>query len=176
MRKNFSLILLVLLTFFVQMVLSTLLPAHVASPELLIILVVSIGFMRGRHAGILIGFLAGALADLFIGGGLIGMHALLYTYFGFLCALPGEKFFEREIKIPLLLVAVCTLVNGLAFYAAACFTGGMLSFPVYLLHTILAATVFTVLLTIPLYPLFYWINRRITARDLEDQNSPWLRR
>ena len=66
-------------------------------PNLLVILVASIGFMEGSKAGMWTGFACGLLADLFAANGvslisqngatgdLLGFYALLFLYVGYLC-------------------------------------------------------------------------------------------
>ena len=66
-------------------------------PNLLVILIASIGFMEGSKAGMWTGFACGLLADLFAANGvslisqngatgdLLGFYALLFLYVGYLC-------------------------------------------------------------------------------------------
>ena len=51
------------------------------TPNVLICVVSTYGFMKGRKYGILIGFFVGILLDIF-SGGLFGMYALIYMYIG----------------------------------------------------------------------------------------------
>lgn len=176
MRKNVVLLALTLGAFLAQAFLHQLLPVSSVVPHLVVVTTVSFAFMRGQHAGILIGAFSGLLCDFFLGGGLFGMHTLILTYIGFFSASLSKKFFDRDMKMPLLLTAAGDLVYCLAFYFVELISRRGLSFPVYFRHTVLSHMMATVLACLPLYPLFYLINSRITARDIEEQNSPWLRR
>ena len=62
------------------------------SPNLLIIVTSSFGFMRGRKEGLFIGFFCGLLLDIF-GGGVLGFYSLLYMYIGYI----NGNFFIRKI-------------------------------------------------------------------------------
>ena len=61
-------ILLILLAFTVQNCVFPLLPFLAATPNLLLILTFSFGFIHGRNAGMFYGFLSGLLLDLFYSG------------------------------------------------------------------------------------------------------------
>ena len=176
MRKYLAFFLLIVCTFLAQLSIAHLLPLSSAVPNLLLVLTVSIAFMRGRHAGVLIGFFCGLLADIFFGGGLFGLRALIYLYIGFFCGFFGKTYFDRDLRLPLLLVAVSDFAYGLLRYVAEALLRRGLNFPIYLRRTILPEVIASVLLAIFLYPVYLLINRRISAREIEEQNSPWLRR
>ena len=175
MRKNLIFFLMILATMFVQIAITLILPVFMVTPNLLLALAASFGFMRGRHAGVLIGFVSGILADVFIGGGLFGMHALVYAYIGFICGFFSKKYFDDDLKMPLLLIGVSDLVFGTIVYIIEAILHRGLNFPLYFGRTILPEAVATVLVSILLYRLYHWISVRVTAREIEEQNSPWLR-
>lgn len=79
-------------------------------PNLLVILVASIGFMEGSKAGMWTGFACGLLADLFAANGvslisqngatgdLLGFYALLFLYVGYLCGQANRLFLSRRYQ------------------------------------------------------------------------------
>ena len=75
-------ILLILLAFTVQNCVFPLLPFLAATPNLLLILTFSFGFIHGRNAGMFYGFLSGLLLDLFYSGP-FGFYTLIYVYIGY---------------------------------------------------------------------------------------------
>lgn len=53
------------------------------TPNLLVVIVSSFGFMRGKNEGMVVGFICGLLIDVFFGlQGVIGFYALIYTLIG----------------------------------------------------------------------------------------------
>ena len=86
-------------------------------PNLLVILIASIGFMEGSKAGMWTGFACGLLADLFAANGvslisqngatgdLLGFYALLFLYVGYLCGQANRLFYPEDIKLPLMMIA-----------------------------------------------------------------------
>ena len=74
-------ILLMLLAFTIQNGIFPLLPFLAATPNLLLILTFSFGFIYGKEAGLLYGLLAGILLDLFYSGP-FGYYTLLYIHIG----------------------------------------------------------------------------------------------
>ena len=69
MRRKISVILIVVICFLLQSTLFSALSFASISPNLLIVVVSSFGFMRGRKEGLFIGFFCGLLLDIFGGGG-----------------------------------------------------------------------------------------------------------
>jgi len=77
MRRIIINILLIVLAFTVQNCVFPLLPFLTATPNLLLILTFSFGFIYGSRAGMLYGLLAGILLDLFYSGP-FGFYTLLF--------------------------------------------------------------------------------------------------
>ena len=72
-------------------------------PNLLIIAVVSLSLFLGDSAGIFLGFFAGILCDVCFGP-LLGFHALLFAWTGYLCGRFTGILFIEDLKFPLLLI------------------------------------------------------------------------
>ena len=58
-------------------------------PNLILIVVVAAGYMRGRMEGLYVGFASGLLID-FIYSDLIGMNAMLYVMVGYIAGICNE--------------------------------------------------------------------------------------
>ena len=67
MRRKIILAVLILLTFILQGTIFQTLSIASIAPNLLLILTVSFGFMRGKREGLIIGFFSGLLVDIFYG-------------------------------------------------------------------------------------------------------------
>ena len=76
MRRKVTLALLILVTFILQSTVFQSLAIASIAPNLLLILTVSFGFMRGKKEGLFVGFFCGLLIDIFYGN-LIGFYALI---------------------------------------------------------------------------------------------------
>ena len=144
MRRKLILAVLILLAFVLQgTVFQTLSIASIV-PNLLLILTVSFGFMRGKKEGMFVGFFCGLLIDIFYGS-MIGFYALIYMYIGF-----GNGF----------------------LYKLQFMLRGRLDFFSYLQHIILPEMVYTVLLTAVLYRPLYRLNRWLTENEWEGPKLP----
>lgn len=174
MRRQITLALMILVTYLIQTSFLTLFPLP-ATPNLLLILTVSVGFMRGRRAGLMVGFFSGLLLDLFYSS-LFGISALIFMYAGYLTGSMYQVFFDEDIKLPMLFSGLADLAYQLIFFIAVFAVRRRLAFPAYLRSVILPEVVITVIFTILFYRIYYAVNRRLAAYELEEEQSPWLRR
>lgn len=129
-------------------------------PNLLIITTSAFGFMRGRKTGTLIGFISGLLVDIFFGE-VLGFYALLYMYIGFLNGLFRKIFYPENIKLPLILITGSDLAFNLVIYVLLFALRGKFQFDYYFLHIILPEIVYTIVITLGLYPLMLFLNTKI---------------
>ncbi len=173
MRRKLITLVLILACFLVQTTVWNLFPLGNVKPNLLLILTVSLGLMRGKHTGLWVGFISGIIIDLFYGT-LIGFNALVYMYIGYFNGKFYKVFYDEDVKIPMILVAVSEFVYNFIFYIIQFAFRQRFDFGTYLTHIILPEILLTVLFTLLLYKLFYVINRKLTANELEDSDSPWL--
>ena len=82
MRRKIVTGILILVSILLQSTVCQMISIASIKPNLLIILTVSFGLMRGRKDGMLIGFLCGLLTDLFFESTLV-FNALIYTWVGY---------------------------------------------------------------------------------------------
>lgn len=129
-------------------------------PNLMIILTASLGFMRGERTGVIIGFFCGFLADIFFGN-VLGLNAMIYMYIGYANGKFNRIFFPEDIKLPLGLILVSDLVYGFSYYVTLFLMRARFHIGYYFLHIILPEMVYTILITLFLYPLILWINRKL---------------
>ena len=162
-------------TFILQSTVFPALPFFPVPPNVLVFLPVSFGFVHGKRTGLWTGFFCGLLIDLFYSN-LFGFYSLVYMLIGYINGLLYQVFFDEDIKFPMILVALSDLGYNLVFYAIQFAFRMRFDFSAYLVHTILPALVFTVLISILLYRIFYLINRRLVKYELEGQQSPWLKK
>lgn len=84
-------------------------------PNVLLILTVTMGFIRGRKTGIVIGFVCGLLIDIY-SGEVLGQYAVLYLLFGYANGWFHARFYEDEILLPIGLLAVNSLVYSFVIF------------------------------------------------------------
>ena len=173
MKRKLVTFLMILACFLVQTTLWNLFPLGNVTPNLLLILTVSMGLMRGRHTGMWVGFISGLIIDMFYGT-LFGFNALVYMYIGYINGRFYKVFFDEDIKIPIVMVAVSGFAYNMVFYVIQFLFRQRYAFSAYLTHIILPEILYTVLCTLILYKLFYHINKKLVANELEDRDSPWL--
>ena len=152
MKRTVAYIVLILIFFLVQNNIFAASSLIVTSPNLLLILVFSVGFMRGSLEGMLIGFACGMLSDLFFGS-VIGFSALLYTILGYAIGLLGQLYYTEFVNLPLLFCLISDLLYHLGAYVFAFLLSGHRGFGAYLTRIALPELLYTGLMTLLLYPL-----------------------
>lgn len=153
-------VILILICFLLQCTLFRALAFGRIVPNLLIVLTASFGFMRGEKSGLLIGFFCGLLVDIFFGS-VIGFYALLYMYIGYMNGKFCVIFYPQDIKLPVALILGSDFLYGFICYVILFLLRGRFDFSYYLLHIILPEIVYTIVVTLALYPLILWINTRL---------------
>jgi rod shape-determining protein MreD len=133
-------------------------------PNLIIIITASFGFMRGAKEGMFVGFLAGLMLDILFGN-ILGFYALIYLFFGFLNGLFQQIYLDEDLKLPILLISVSSLVYGLCIYVFHFVLRGQFAFFSYLNQVILPELIYTIAATIGLYPLILWVNRKLETEE-----------
>lgn len=133
-------------------------------PNLLIILTSSFGFMRGEREGLLIGFFCGLLSDVFFGA-FLGFYALLLMYIGYLNGKFSKIFYPEDIKLPLALIVVSDLSYGIICYILTFMLRGRFAFAYYFLHIILPEALYTIVVTLFLYPVILKVNEKLEGYE-----------
>ena len=160
MRRKITVFIIIAVCFLLQPTLFQALSFASISPNLLIIVTASFGFMRGKKEGLWIGFFSGLLLDIF-SGSILGFYALLYMYIGYINGCFRKMFFPEDIKLPLALIAGSDLTCNFVIYILRFFFRGKFQIGYYLFHIILPELVYTMLITIFLYFVILKINQRL---------------
>ena len=171
MRRKIVLTITIIACFLLQCTVFKALSIASISPNLLIVVVASFGFMRGKKEGMFVGFFCGLLIDIFYGS-MIGFYALIYMYIGFCNGFLYKIFFDEDVKVPMVLVAGSDIAYGVLVYGLQFMLRGRLDFFSYLQHIILPEMVYTVLLTAVLYRPLYRLNRWLTENEWEGPKLP----
>lgn len=159
MRRFFTVAGLIFVCFLLQATVFTRLDLGGITPNLFIVLTASFGFMRGEKEGLVIGFICGLLMDIFFSD-YIGLYALVYMYIGFFNGKFKKIFYPDDIKLPITLIVFSDLIYGLVCYLSFLLRGKF-HFIYYLVHIILPEIVYTIIVTIALYPIILMINKKL---------------
>ncbi len=139
-------------------------------PNLLIILTASYGFMGGRKSGLLTGFFSGLLLDIFFGEA-IGFYALMYMYIGYINGSFRRIFFPEDIKLPLCLIAVSDLAYNILCYSLLFLLRSRFRIGYYMIHIILPEMVYTVAVSLVMYPLVLKLDQKLAEREKKNEKK-----
>ena len=135
-------------------------------PNLMIILTASYGFMRGRKSGLLIGFFAGLLMDIFFSD-VLGFYALLYMYIGYLNGVFKKLFYPEDIKLPIALIVGSDFLYNILIYLLTFLLKGRFQFIYYFFNIIIPEMVYTIIVTCVLYPLLLFTESLLERNEKE---------
>lgn len=171
MKRKIVIALLVALCFILQCTVFQSLSLAGISPNLLLIVTSSQGFIRGEKEGLLVGFFSGLLTDIFFGS-LFGFYALVYMFIGYGSGLFHMMFYDEDIKLPMIWMALSDLVYGLIVYFFLFLMRSKFEFVFYLTHIILPELVYTVAVTMVFYRPIRRLNQRL--EELEEEKAEEL--
>lgn len=138
------------LAFLVQTSVIPLLPFLSASPNLLLILTFSIGFIHGNLPGMVYGLMAGLLLDLFYSGS-FGFYSLIFVFIGYMNGFFSNVYYEEYITLPMVMCVINEFVYHVYIYFFRFFLRGKLDIPYYVVHVVLPAVAFSLMVTLVLY-------------------------
>lgn len=142
-------------------------------PNLIVILCISMGLMRGRKAGLWTGFFVGILVDFFYAS-VLGVYALIYMYVGYFSGYGCRILYDDDIKVPLFLAALGDFLYSASVYALQFLLRGRLGVQVYLFRIMIPEMFYTVLLTFVVYRIYYFINYRLIPVQKKESESVWV--
>ena len=170
MRRKIVVAVMILACFLLQCTVFRSLAFNGIIPNLLIILTSSFGFMRGDREGLVIGFFCGLLSDIFFGD-ILGFYALIYMYIGFVNGKFSRIFYPEDIKLPLALIVVSDLTYGIICYVLQFLLRGRFEFTYYFTRVILSEAVYTIIITMVLYPLILKINEGLERKERRSEQK-----
>ena len=85
MLRNIIFAILIIISYLIETTFGNVISLAGIIPNLVLIVVCMFALLRGKKAGLILGFFAGLLIDIFYGYfDVIGINALLYMYIGFI--------------------------------------------------------------------------------------------
>ena len=130
------------------------------TPNLLLIVTALFGFFLGPKYGMMTGFFAGLMLDVY-GGSYFGMYALIYTYIGLMNGLLSMVFYGDDIKLPVILVGGSDFVFGMIIYGSMFLLRGRNDTGFYVMNVMIPEAVYTTVVALFLYFPVRWLSNWI---------------
>lgn len=170
MKRNIFIAIMVIVCFVLQSTLFQTLSFGGIAPNLLIIITAAFGFMCGKTCGLLVGFSAGLLYDIFFGD-VLCFHALIYMYIGYINGNFKQIFYKEDIKLPLVLITASDLTFGLTYYVLRFLLRGRFHFIHYLESIVIPEVVYTIVVTLVLYPFIRFVTGKLEQEEKRSEDS-----
>ena len=160
MKRVLVLGILIILCFVLQSALFPFIEIADVSPDLMLILTVSFGLMRGRKEGMWVGFCCGFLMDLYFGY-CIGPYMLMYMVIGYCNGFFHKNYLVEDVLLPVIIILLDDFVLNFFTYIIFFLLRNRLEFSVYLKTIIIPGMIYTAILTLVVYKLFVSINKSL---------------
>lgn len=164
-RKIVS-VLIILIAFVLQTTVFQALKLADVVPNLLLILTVCYGYLRGRTSGLVTGFFCGLMLDMQFGT-VIGLYAFICMTIGFVIGFCQKIYFTDSLLLPALLIFGSDFVYGIYVYVTEFLVRARTHFVFYFLHRILPEMVYTVLVGILVYRFIAMLERFLSKKREE---------
>ncbi|MBM7623097.1 rod shape-determining protein MreD [Sporohalobacter salinus] len=156
-------VLLILTALILQITIFAFNPVWGITPDLLLIVVISLALLNGHRQGAYIGFIAGIFQEIF-SSGLFGINIIIKLTFGYIFGFFKGKVYSENILLPLSLVAVATFLNQ---FLIICLSDHIILKSEFLdqfKDVIAPLTGYHVLLSLVIYPAVYYIDEKYLLR------------
>lgn len=129
-------------------------------PNLLLIITVTYGFLRGKKVGIAVGIICGLLVDCMYSD-IIGVYAIMYMLIGYVNGFCGKIFNRSDRVVPIVLIGFSQLAYFILYYTVNFLLHGKVNIFFYFTTIGLPEIVYTTIVSIFVYRIFYNIDNRI---------------
>lgn len=164
MRRAITNILIILLAFVLETSVFPFLPFMVVAPNLLLIVVFTIGFVYGEGEGIMYGILAGLLMDAFYSGP-FGYFTVIFGWIGFMNGFFTRFYFDEYIFLPILMCGINEVIYNLLLFVVRFILREKTDFVYYLKSIILPEIMLTIIFAIILYKPILMLNAKLKRID-----------
>ncbi len=166
MKRKLTACVIIIVCFLMETTVFRYLSIASVTPNLLIVVTSSFGFMCGKKEGMFVGFVSGLITDIFFGiGNMIGFYALIYTLIGYGNGFFKKLYYDEDIKLPLILIAGSEFLYSIIIYITMFMMRHRFDFPYYLKNIIMPELTYTILVTLVLYQIILHINRRLEDKE-----------
>ena len=129
-------------------------------PDLVLILVISYGMLKGPWYGAILGLVTGLVCDL-LAGGPAGAGALAKTIVGFSAGLLEKAIFKDNLLVPFLSLLAGTIIEEAIFLIIARTLGWHFGSLLYILPKLLLLAIYNALLAPFIYRQFYRLENKL---------------
>ncbi len=164
MRRTLALAGLIIVCFLLQTTVFKFLELGGIGPNVLLILTMSFGLMRGRKEGLLVGFFSGLLVDIFFGFA-IGPYAMIYMVLGYCNGFFHKLYYVEDVLLPIIMIAINEIAYNLIVFSVFFMMRNRLDIMFYFKNVVFPELVYTILITLILYKLFNKINKVLKKKE-----------
>ena len=167
--RNFFIIALMLIAAFVlQYTVIARMSFLQCAPNILLVITVTYGYSRGKNAGMIVGFFAGLMADVFYCE-VIGYNALVLVVIGFMSALLRKKYYSDTLFIPMLIIIISDIGYNLVYFFIWFVLQSKFYFVYSLIHVMIPDLLLTIVAGLVFYKPILFLNSKLYMRyDLEE--------
>ncbi len=160
MKRSITIGFIIIICFILQSTLFHYLALAGIVPNLLLIVTMSFGLMRGRKEGMLVGFFSGLLIDVFFGT-VLGPYAFIYMTMGYINGFFHRIYYVEDVLLPMIMITLNDFVFNVVIYLIFFLLRNRLNFGEYLTTVILPEMLYTIIITLFFYKLLVRINLRL---------------
>lgn len=164
MRRVITLGILIIINFTLQSTIFGFHDINCITPNLLLILTMSFGLMRGRKEGLLVGFFCGFMVDCFISN-IMGPFMFIYMLIGYVNGFFHKNYIIEDVLLPLIVIIVDDIAFNFAVYIIYFLLHRRLEFSDYFFNIIMPEALITALLTVIFYKFYVLVNRYLKEKD-----------
>lgn len=157
MKRCITIGIIIIICFLCQSTIFHFLELSGVVPNLLLIVTMSFGLMRGRREGLLVGFFSGLLVDIFFGS-VLGPYALIYMTLGYINGFFHRIYYVEDVLLPMIMITLNDFTFNLIVYIVFFLLRNKLRFMTYLGDVILPEMIYTILITLFFYKILVRIN------------------
>lgn len=150
----------ILIFYVIQSTMFNYIPLLNIVPNLLLILVTSIAYIKGQNYGMFTGFLVGLLLDITYGR-VFGLYAGIYVTIGYFAGYSNLVYSEEDYILPMIILSISNFVYNFLYYIFEFLLRGKLDFLFYLRRMILPEVIYTLLVSVVVYKIIHIINIKI---------------
>jgi len=161
---------IVMLAFILQNTAFSALSFNGVKPNLLLVIAVFFGYADSFNNGMLTGFFAGLLCDIFFGP-YIGIYSFVFMLLGGFGGLMAKLFYQDEIVFPFLTIALADGIFGIAYYIFMFLLRNRFAFFSYLRIIILPEILYTLAISVVLIPLLHKVQDFFKTIELKEKET-----
>lgn len=129
-------------------------------PQLVLVVVVSLGYLEGERVGAAVGFFGGLMQDLLQPQAIVGLTALVYTLIGYGVGILRQYTTAESVWTPVFAVTIASTVSEFSYATLAILLGQEWVSFAYTIRVIGLIVLYNTLLT----PFVFPVVRKVAAR------------